>query len=217
MLKKSKLFTLIELLVVIAIIAILASMLLPALSKARSKAKAIKCNSNIKQLGMAANLYSGDFDGYVPSVIFDPADTGYKRWYHYITPYIKNHKVFSCPSDVDFVYDWSHRASYGWNSYEPNGPGVFQKANQYHPNSTCLKMSQFKHSSTTILLGDSYQDGNSQYIIYPVEPMLNGQGWTSAPGQIHARGTNFLFADGHTNWMRPGETLTDIAKYWKAR
>ena len=63
-------FTLIELLVVIAIIAVLAAMLLPALSSARNSARTAHCASNLKQLGIAAHMYTSDFDGWFCPCIF---------------------------------------------------------------------------------------------------------------------------------------------------
>jgi prepilin-type N-terminal cleavage/methylation domain-containing protein/prepilin-type processing-associated H-X9-DG protein len=100
-----KAFTLIELLVVIAIIAILAAILFPVFAQAREKARATSCLSNLKQMGLAAIMYSQDYDEMLLAcaVVQDapnlPAGNGLNGWWpQLINPYVKSYQVMQCPS-----------------------------------------------------------------------------------------------------------------------
>lgn len=117
--KKNKSFTLIELLVVIAIIAILASMLLPALGKAKEKAYAIYCTNNLKSIATGTFLYANDNDGFIPRSISED-------WMTWWTQLVADSKMLPRPTKYGQDGNWfcpsAARMAQAVPGFNPNAP-----------------------------------------------------------------------------------------------
>lgn len=186
-------FTLIELLVVIATIAILASMLLPALNQARAKAKCISCASNLKQLGITMNMYMGDYGGH-----FIPYTNAVGTWGQVLV----NEKYYGpakpgqyhplgCPADPNPHFSGYSR-TYGYNYYFLGSTKYLDGTNLATP-----KNINIHKPSLTIMMVDSYSNVTDPE---PIKECSIINSWmtdwyTIAPR--HSNSMNVLWVDGH--------------------
>jgi prepilin-type processing-associated H-X9-DG protein/prepilin-type N-terminal cleavage/methylation domain-containing protein len=213
-------FTLIELLVVVGVIALLASMLLPALSKAKASAQRAKCISNLHQLGLAVQMYWDDHDG--DCFRYGPVNTngGLLYWFGWIDgpwvpegdrhfdptqgalwPYYEGRGVDLCPG---FDYSSPHYkpkakgASYGYGyNQHLSGPSHKEPVNT----------SQFTNASDLVIFADAAQVNDFQAPASPGNPMIEEWYYVNRyepTAHFRHRGrANAVFADGHVEAETP--------------
>jgi len=187
-------FTLIELLVVIAIISILASILMPVFSRARSKARGTACQSNLHQLALALTMYAGDYDEVLPlwSLVGGsptssaPAGTPY-TWDQQTLAYTRNQQILQCPEN-------------------PFGRGYRSYALPRYCSGVAL--GRFPAPTATVALFEkgqypfgTWEDATGENV-YQSHTCKGQPGYSEVP--FHNEGKNFAFIDGHVKWYTKG-------------
>jgi prepilin-type N-terminal cleavage/methylation domain-containing protein/prepilin-type processing-associated H-X9-DG protein len=235
---RSSPFTLVELLVVVAIIAVLASLLLPALQLARSKAHATQCANKMRQASLAIFSYADDHAGYLPHVRW--RSTLVDQGYVVGTQTTANNVAaigFRCPIDnwrrpnaARYAARASYSGSMGWTpttdpdwptQSAPNQRGLFPA----HAEAPWIRVEETLSPDRTILLFEYWGTDNTGYTNYlrgivPWEDssaIQRGRQAFSVLSVIHNYRANFVFGDGHlellpwTDTWRPGEPQAPFA------
>ena len=228
--KSFRKFTLIELLVVIAIIAILAAILMPALSQARERGRMSTCINNMKNIGLAFGHYSDDFDGFVvPSQsLFNgngvynwPTMLVYKKYLssqNYSTP-VKGllssteypAGVFKCPSISGVMVGTGEQAAPSHTGASSNYGlgyliGRYSVPEKFNPKSDAQKVSQYRCHSKVMYIGEKLWGPRDATVCSPYagnSHILEGM-------TRHNDKANFLFFDLHVETRRPNEVPTHV-------
>jgi prepilin-type N-terminal cleavage/methylation domain-containing protein/prepilin-type processing-associated H-X9-DG protein len=199
-------FTLIELLVTIAIIAILAAMLLPALSSARKKAQAVKCQSNLRQISVTTFLYCQDNNDYLPFAWYNDPEPSENNFFSLLTPLLYpaefdgygdfESKVYYCPKRMTepLVGPNPMRISYGMNA---NNSVDF-------PDPRTRRLAQVSNPAETLLIADIAFTYNHP----PIQRLDPDQ-----VGYKHDSRANFVFFDGHAAANSTIQTNTLMVKF----
>jgi len=208
-------FTLIELLVVIAIIAVLAALLLPALATAKSAGLCAACKSNLRQVGLALNLYTGEFRKYPLCADVDSTRPGsvVSLWDGKLLPFVaESRKVFVCPADKS-PSAWTNTTGlpqrnpcYGYNMagsgrYPASAAslGLDGGFNRGYSTGRYLAENQVRVPSDMIAAGDCKpKTGGGDYDLddlFPINLLIE-------LAARHNRGENMVFCDGHVEYAR---------------
>jgi prepilin-type N-terminal cleavage/methylation domain-containing protein/prepilin-type processing-associated H-X9-DG protein len=200
-------FTLTELLVVIAIIGILASLLLPALAKAKGKANQTKCLNHARQLALSATLYADDFDGELPARREPP-----NAWPHRLKPYFLDWRILACPSDSFGVMRFLANDDNPNRSFLINGfndhflknlaPADYQQHRTWKwPHG--MKLDAIPKPVETILFGE--KRAGSVHVHMDVDQGQRGNDFEEIEHRRHGRGSNYAFADTSVRLVLPAQ------------
>ena len=207
--KQRAAFTLIELLVVIAIIAILASLLLPSLARAKAQGRSADCKGKLRQFGIALAMYQGDHDGSYPFVLFQPDPAPPAYWWDLMHKWSQmpwTNRSSHCAEYKGQIADASTghaRGSYGYNAWGSTSSydsrlGLGPQHSYLFP-SAAITEAQVKVPSGMFAIGDARLVREHDKIGgMPV--LWNSGGWpepTDLQRGRHNKGYNILFCDGH--------------------